>query len=53
MEKVAMINQIYEARKGDTCPSEELIPVGQVVYSKLFDNDLPICALKRVKSALI
>jgi hypothetical protein len=45
-----MINQIYEAGKGDTLAPGELIPVGQLIYSSLFRNDLPICALKRVKS---
>jgi hypothetical protein len=53
LEKGAMINQIYEAGKGDTSSLDELIPVGQHIYSRLFGNDLPICALKRVKSALV
>tara|TARA_B110000438_G_scaffold215590_1_gene207962 strand:- start:58 stop:219 length:162 start_codon:yes stop_codon:yes gene_type:complete len=53
LEKGAMINQINEAGKGDTTRSDELIPVGQLIYSRFFSNDLPIPALKRVKSPLI
>jgi len=53
LEKGAMINQIYEAGKGDNTASDELIPVGQFIYSRLFVNELPTCALKRVKWALI